>query len=287
MHAARNEGHSEQGHRTERAYPRYDRRVIDLNLRTQQLYVAVTVEVATANRDGSDGPTFSGSGFVIRDNQRFVLVTNRHVLQPNWSPARLPPAPAVIAERVTVRTRGIGGNVNAQSTYSWASAEMREVFHEDGSDVAVAELPGGGDTEQVNWLDRDLLAREAEFDGVTISALDFLAVAGYPKIGAEMSSTPIALPGLLACDPRLRDVHPMVPEGALLFQAFSRSGLSGGPVFAPVRGYKVAGDIEMESSGWRVLRIAGVNGGHLQRHDAEQVGLSYFYPSWMVLRLLD
>jgi len=267
--------------------------MIDLGIRSDQLYVAVKLEIEFLRPDAS--PLFvDGTGFVVVDADQplAVVATSRHLLDPGFKPAGVsrPAQPGLRLQAVRGRSwRKVGTGLER---FVWRIESPRVLYHaDDHLDVALLDLndlkvESGSNTLEF-FVYRDMLSTRSEFDGSIISAADMVVTVGYPEINGVATEAPLLIPGMLSSDPRIAEPLPGLPAGIVAYHAFSRSGLSGSPVIAPARGIKVDGGISLESPGWRTTRIVGVNAGHLNRNSHDPMPLSYFCPSWAVLDIID
>jgi len=267
--------------------------VIDLGIRSDQLYVAVKLEMEFLRPDASP-LIVQGTGFVVVDIRRSlaVVVTSRHLLDPAFRPPGTNRKAQLGLRLHEVRGKAWRRSGTGLERFVWRIESPRAMYHlDDHLDVGLLDLndlkvESGSNTLEF-YVPRDLLSPRSDFDGSIISAADMVAVIGYPEINGDATDSPLLIPGILSSDPRISAPLPGLPTDIVAYHAFSRSGMSGAPVVAPTRGLKVTGDISIESADWRGVRIVGVNSGHLRRDSNDPMPLSYFCPSWAVLEILD
>jgi len=268
--------------------------VIDLSLRSDQLYTAVQLQVCFARSDGSAKSPVSGTGFVVVDREQSLaaLTTCRHLVDPKFqAPGRRRSTEAGLS-LISVQGRAWNKHSGSLQPFVWRVDQPEVRFHERAElDVAALDLNDLEVVEGSNsldfWFNREILATRADFDGSTVSAHDMVVTIGYPGLNGQTPEAPLSIPGMVSSDPRVESPIPGLGPGLVAYHAFSRSGLSGSPVVAPTRGFKTEGTILIETPGYRPTKVVGINSGHMNADSSDPMALSFFCPSWAILDLLD
>ena len=145
----------------------------------------------------------------------------------------------------------------------------------------------GNDKPSVSFpLGHGLVATNSDLND-EINVCDFVAFPGYPDWHDKKQRRPILRTGTLSSDPRY-DYHD--PDGnyigqCIAYEAFSSAGSSGSPVFALQIGLKPG--VGITFSGYRPLKLVGINAGHLPAKDNSHSGISIMYKSSAILDIID
>jgi hypothetical protein len=199
---------------------------VDTGFRTPLLYSCRRLEVAWLDLRGEVKLSSRGTGFVIGFEDRPLLVTNRHVVDPVSKDAKY-----VGWSYGQISTIGASVTGDSASTHYFSVSGARVTFGAENADVAVIDLASGaatGDLQPdgslvgiVNYFGSDWLRDSSYFDGSQISAGDPVFMVGHPEIGGEQSALPLLVGGMLSSDPRLR-YH--VPHGRSQAEDFRWAG---------------------------------------------------------------
>ncbi|MGW4439165.1 S1 family peptidase [Streptomyces sp. NPDC004596] len=249
------------------------------------LYSAVRLTVQFSEY-GSIRPTlYTGTGFVVRDGRGHdaarYLVTNRHVVDPNWDERRR-------WELATVRIAGYFQDPrDPRSSPLWQEGVLTEPEVHVAStwhvDLAVLPLNAANRLEVVsgsghfNSLPAEMLALEGDFLSGDITVGRQVLMPGYPGVDDQAAQRPILVGGVIASDPRFPAVLGTKDYPDEVFcHAFSWQGMSGSPVLSMVP--RPATWADLESGGLSVRTVlAGVNAGHFDvRSDSTAGAISRF-----------
>jgi hypothetical protein len=166
-----------------------------------------------------------------------------------------------------------------------------QIFLDDDTenDVALMEIIiSGGDPIQVDkgfhWhFNIESLATEEVFN-TSLEPYDDVAFTGFPSPHDKLAGRPIVRSGKIASDPKFNYSWCAEHKGeCVAYEAFSSSGASGSPVFAPPRGMADRPDLRPRHG-----YLVGINAGHVtdsERYDSHS-GISYFYKSTVILKIL-
>jgi hypothetical protein len=247
------------------------------------LYSAYFLQTKFTSPDGTSIER-SGTGFVLSAKENLpVIVTNRHVLDIDY----LEPTPKY--KDFKLDELSITGRRSDDTAYTFRlHPEARRFLDDDiENDVALIEaLVYEDDTIQfakgLYWhYGIEHLATEEVFN-TSLQPYDDVAFTGFPGSHDKLAGRPIMRSGKIASDPKFNySWRPEYKGNCVAYEAFSSSGASGSPVFAPPRG---AAGIPDSRNGY----LIGVNAGHVL--DSEfyngHSGISYFYKSTVILKIL-
>ncbi|MFD9591216.1 serine protease [Kitasatospora sp. NPDC059973] len=209
----------------------------------RHLYTAVRLTAHTHGRDGAPSKTVvSGTGFIVRSglftgDRKGFLVTNRHVLDPDFVKSRLRTV-------YKVEVAGFVQNSGAWKGVSYLSGNAKPVrftiespepmFADGDHDIALidletAKVPGGcPDLTELSNLN---LACNLDFEQrVHVGAQ--VITPGYPSIDHVTAHRPILVSGTVASNPRESaetGAHQWMDH--VLCHSFGWGGMSGSPVF--------------------------------------------------------
>ncbi|MEU0042238.1 trypsin-like peptidase domain-containing protein [Streptomyces werraensis] len=238
-----------------------------------------------------------GTGFVLsdgpgRDAGRY-LVTNRHVVDPNYEKDRR-------WQLAEVQIRGYFQHPrDPQSSPEWQEAVLATpVVHTlppSAWHVDLAVLPlGTGNAVEVavgsgrfNSLPVRSLASQRDFHESRVTVGRQILMPGYPGIQERVADRPILVGGVIASDPRFpAAVGPHEMRDEVLCHAFSWEGMSGSPVLCLVPRAPSWDDMESGELSTEIV-LAGVNAGHIKvRDDAAAGAISRFVRSDVLAGLL-
>lgn len=265
----------------------------DGRIDTRHLYSALRLTAVMHNSDGSPASGY-GTGFVIEHDlfhgggHKGYLVTNRHVLDPNFK--------RYVGRTLTeVTVKGHYQHVYHAQTRSVPSGDIRQIefkirnpepiFPPEPVDLAVidldaAELEAG--QLDINSIPAYQLAGHGTFERALVTVGSQVLMPGYPAVGQDVADRPILVSGTIASDPRysaaIGGTH--LPASALC-HSFSWSGMSGSPVFAIASNSERSfGEDEKPE-----LVVAGINAGHITSDGAQGV-LTHFVKAPALVQLL-
>src|ERR1700722_10919105 len=246
----------------------------------RHLYSALRLRVFMYEPDGSNSNIVgSGTGFVIEGTlgtpavgeRGGYLVTNRHVLDPNF---------VKFTGRCVDRVEA-SGFVQAADTWNgqltllgnarpvkFTIQSPQPQFADGGSDADVAvidletaAIPGGRPI--IDELSYFKIAKTDDFNN-RLHVGSQVLIPGYPSIEQVTAERPILVSGTVASDPReAAEIGPIKFEKNVLCHSFSWGGMSGSPVFALLQKKPFA----------RELYLVGVNRGHLRVGGANEGAL--------------
>jgi hypothetical protein len=238
-----------------------------------------------------------GTGFIVRvmnfggyGQSAEFLVTNRHVLDPAFGPEG-----SVTRAQGDLTVSGYHQRRGRRMRPTPVKAVVRdpEPIYPDDPDIDLALIRFDRRDREViegdGWFtsfDEGQIAAPWVYDDADVHAGTQVLSAGYPSLGGQTNTTrPILVGGVVASDPRFPSEFEgtTYPESALC-HAFSRSGMSGAPVFAPIP--KKRWDDESDEPIAFALGIIGVNAGHLRTPGASDGVISHFVKSTALLRVL-
>lgn len=246
------------------------------------IYAACQIGVQFETPWGEVHDASTGTGFVVTDKQdRPWVVTNRHVLEPNFRGDQ-PKYAGFKLCAVKLFGRRADGSV---FDYVIDPSKGRILFHDNvETDVALLEpwvtSTNGDDLNQLGrYFTLDQLADDAYFQD-ELYPVDVVCTPGYPDPHDKLSRRPIMRTGTIASDPRYNYTWDKTARGDVVaYDGFSLPGASGSPVFALGRG---ASSVKQDS---RAGRVVGVNAGHINNIGGH-TGISWFYKATVIPEIL-
>lgn len=262
-------------------------------LRHEVLYSVGHMRVLFANQSNE---TFEKTAtcFSVKKESTLILVTNRHVFDPSYSPDG---ARYVGYKFWKALIQVFGADEQGLPTRS-------SIFYMDSdrntplwngscdTDVAIVYSPQVGNKDPDRADDKrfdycvsfDELATEVELRQ-DLMPFDMVAFPSFPEWHDQKFGRAIIRGGTIACDPRFEYSHPSVRgEQNIVYEGFSFGGSSGSPIFALPKVAPI-GFSGVERT-FRRLFVAGVNAGSLNSA-GQHSGLSYFVKSSEVRRLIE
>jgi hypothetical protein len=265
----------------------------------RHLYSALRLSVYTYESDGSNSNTVgSGTGFVMESTlgtgeRGGYLVTNRHVLDPNFAKFtgrrvdRVEASGFVQAADTWEGQPVLLGNARPVE-FTIQSPQPRFADGGGDADVAVIDLetaviPDGRPI--LDELSNFKVANTEDFNNRLHVGAQVL-IPGYPSIDQVTAERPILISGTVASDPReTAEIGPKKFEKNVLCHSFSWGGMSGSPVFALLPRRSLNWD-DVGHGNSRELYLVGVNRGHLRVGGANEGALTYFVKSSVLAKLL-
>lgn len=226
--------------------------------------------------------TGQGTAFVIAlDSNGLAIVTNRHVIDLNYK--ELSPKYKAFKRTSVVLT----GRRNDDSLYRFSIDLASEAHFSEEilNDVAVFVNPRVHEIE--NMIGTKLHYRfgieelaDENFFNLELTPFDVVAFSGFPEEHDRLAERPLIRGGRIASDPKFDfSIDGKLAGQCVAYEAFSHGGASGSPVYALTKGLQ-------GQSGARTGRLVGINAGHLKRDMGQHTGLSYFYRSTVILKIL-
>lgn len=253
----------------------------------ERAYAVRRVSRVHEQRDGSTKETDGGTAFIVgrrcavHGTVPGFVVTCNHVVWPRLNPAD--PGESV-GRTIELRLRSweqMGDRHYLVGTRRIDVSGLEEP-REDG--IFVHPANGEGDDIR-SWIPyeelwtADRAAKEA-YQGRSVY------LAGYPDKPGFTSDRPVLSSGVLATDPRYSASMSGQATHTVLFQGFSWSGMSGGPVLAGQVGLTPSASIKV--TGHMPLAVAGVNCGHISDGRlGGHSGWSGLFPSWLIRSAID
>lgn len=275
-------------------------------LRRNWQYSAKKLSVEFLAPGGAASRVRTGTAFVLFDNAKLiVLVTNAHMVDPARTDDPLDgyhPAECEISSWVAP-SNGIAPPLKRRFAKASFEKDSKRIAISESEDVAAiaftrhehkpsAELHKGDAPDHAegcfitDWTVKAEALATDEYLSRFLSIGSPVGVFGFPKVaGIEFDERPVGIFGTVASDPRVTNPTSETPGRAVLYQAMSRMGMSGGIVVADEYGLRLAGDYEGER--YQSPKVVGVNAGHLYLPKGEHAGLSYFYRADAIREVLS
>lgn len=246
-------------------------------------------------RNGKDIKKYTGTGFFVVKDSKPYLITNRHVAEPDYK------NPMLEGYRLTEVV--FHNRIFNEQTHKVDLEECHMVIwnlelpDDPNDDVACFYKMAGVDPFCVSCFIPISFLATKEMIEKKIYVCDSIAFIGFPDVYDHKNNLAILRTGAISSDPRLdysfsEDVN---LGHVIAYEAFSKGGSSGSPVFALQKGFSVDGNIIKTSEGFfREVCLVGINAGSLThtvklkddvKYDEHQQ-LSYMYKSDIILDLI-
>lgn len=256
---------------------------------------AVTQLQCTCRKD-SDTKVYSGTGFfVVKDNEPY-LITNRHVAEPNYKNPSLDGYKLV---EVVFHNRKFNEQTQKVDLEECRMINWNLQLPEDkNDDVACFYKMGVNNPFSINCFVPISFLATKEIIENKISVCDSIAFIGFPEVYDHKNNLAILRTGTISSDPRLDYSYSQLVDlgHVIAYEAFSKGGSSGSPVFALQKGFSVNGDFLKAREGfYREVCLVGINAGSVihkvtlkddVKYDEHQQ-LSYMYKSYIILDLIE
>ncbi|WP_328580463.1 trypsin-like peptidase domain-containing protein [Streptomyces sp. NBC_00370] len=214
------------------------------------------------------------------------LVTNRHVLDPNFRQPR-----GWALGGLTIRGHHQPTDPEQLPTPQEVTLKQPDVMFPSGPvDLAFVRLDSTREaaSAKFNALEPSALAGKEHFESGRITVGTPVLASGYPGIGGVSADRPILVGGVVASDPRYpAAIGELCKPGEVLCHSFSWSGMSGAPVLCRIPHPTVDWE-SLETNSFDQAFLAGVNVGHVDINgDTTAAGtLTRFIRSDIVVDLL-
>lgn len=269
---------------------------MDHGLASDIIYRAVRVKTVFAEPNKEVNGL--GTGFFVKTKRGLHLVTNRHVVDPNYEKRRDQELKSVSVtifskDETTQRPDHSMELKFPDCDFNFAQDYRNDVavLHTKGVSFDLGDMHKfkgvGGHTVNV-----DELATRDDFEKIMPG--DFLSFVGYPEWA---TARPILRSGCIASDPRYNDEYQRKSGDVVLFEGFSSAGGSGSPVFSHRRSVHVfVGEGGLMRYQYRQNNpprgplLIGVNAGHIidkSQGLPQHAGLSCFYKSYVFREMIE
>ncbi len=252
-------------------------------------YLYTAKKVVATWVDGQRTAESQGTGFfILKGNKEIVFVTNRHVIDPEYAD---PKYKGYKFYNLRIETFTASNSVGWPLELSSATIAKTKIGFDVNphNDVACLMDMLVNDALVASFhIPYDMLATEEWID-TKLSVCDQIAYPGFPMWFDHKKNAPIFRMGTIASDPRGDySFQENEPEAArIAYEGFSSCGASGSPVFAVQKGFKVSGAIEAPEDFFRPVKLVGINAGHYTDEKERHSGISFFYKSSVIKRIID
>lgn len=258
-------------------------------------YLYAVTRLQCICRKGSEVRTYFGTGFFIDKEHKPYLITNRHVAEPSYNDASYE---GCVLESIILHNRKYNSDTHKVDLEECKIVEWKLVLPNDlNDDVACFfDLQGTTPFSVTCYIPFTFLAPKEIFEA-EISVCDFIAFIGFPAVYDHKNNLPILRTGTISSDPRLDYSYSEAKDigHVIAYEAFSKHGSSGSPVFALQKGFRVGGAISTCDGFYRKVYLIGINAGSVTqtvklkddlKYDEHQQ-LSYMYKSYIVITLIE
>ena len=263
---------------------------------TNQFLYAVTQLQCTCQK-GSDIKRYTGTGFFIEKDKIPYLITNRHVAEPGYKD---PSLEGYKLKEIVFHNRKYNEQTHKVDLEECHIVVWNLQVPEDPNDdvACLYKLGGLRPFSGVScFIPMSFLATKEALQE-KISVCDFIAFIGFPEVYDHKNNLAILRTGTISSDPRLDySFSKEIDLGHVIaYEAFSKDGSSGSPVFALQKGFSIEGNFLKASEGFfREVCLVGINAGCLTqtvelKEDIkykEHQQLSYMYKSDLIIDLIE
>ena len=264
------------------------------------LYTAKKLVVRFSN--GLENHDVTGTCFFINKNNDLYLITNRHMVDYEYS-------------------TGVNGfNIALAIVESFSEVDdQKRPFHskkivimnhenfvfpnELTEDVAILKSPTSINSIPIICPIPFELVADDLWINEKLSVCDSIAYPGFPEFHDVHNNAPIFRMGTISSDPRAMYSGEIgVPQSRkIAFEGFSSSGSSGSPVYACQKGFPIGSGLEAPPNFYREVKLIGINSGHfntlvnVEDNNYEKInafsvghsGISYFFKSTIIIELIN
>lgn len=247
-------------------------------------------------KNGIDVKRYSGTGFFIVKDNELYLITNRHVAEPGYKDASLK---GYILDEIVFHNRRFNEQTHKVDLEECHMVSWNLQIPEDPNDDVACfyEMVGKSPFCVSSFIPVSFLATKEMIEN-KISVCDFIAFIGFPEVYDHKNNLAILRTGTISSDPRLNYSYSQDEclGHVIAYEAFSKGGSSGSPVFALQKGFSISGDIiETSENFYRKVCLVGINAGSVEKtvnlkDDVkynEHQQLSYMYKSYVILDLIE
>ena len=251
----------------------------------QYLYASTKLIVTNIAPDGNSLAIFTGTGFVVKKDGEFYLLTNRHVVDITYTEENREKYPGYKLLKIEFDTRKYvenDGNPRVEvknyvlHSYDLEYAETKEDDIACLHKMVVEQLNGKLDILAINYK---MLATSDFIKN--LSVCDFIAFIGFPvDTYDKYNMMPVLRSGVIASDPRLDyNTQSKFQGHKIAYEAFSTGGASGSPVFALQKGFPLGGGLKGPEGFYRETKLIGINAGSIRLpikdKDGKEVGVQH------------
>ena len=242
-------------------------------------WLLATVKVQVGFSSGAEKQFRKGSGFLVSVEDEILLVTNRHVIDLEYSDQNF-------------RGKGYELSTIVMSTFEGSERYVTHIgeadvsWHSDSRvDIAfLKNMKAIGVRGRLTFVPTEIIGDENYLEK-DLGWGDQVSFSSFQAWTSTESEYPIVRTGIVSSDPvsgyvfegtRVRDIF--------LLEAFSFKGSSGSPVFANAKGIKVGPTFT--GGGFRPAKLIGVMVGRMEIGGGLHPGLSYCHRSDLLLRMI-
>ncbi len=233
-------------------------------LNNSYLYAAKKIQVVFSN--GKTSKPIQGTGFFIEKEDKIILVTNRHMVDPLFYSPDL--VDYSIISFIIESYQSFDENRKPIYFNLGEVVNFNEfIVAADSNDVAClfnVKIKNPGFTIN-SCIDYEMLADE-RWINEKLCVCDSIAYPGFPQWYDKKNNTPIFRMGTIASDPRFNYSYSSVNYqnrlAIVAYEGFSTGGSSGSPVFAVQKGFQIGTGLKAPSDFFREVKLIGINAGH-------------------------
>lgn len=261
---------------------------------SNQFLYAVTNITVNYEQEGKLQSILGTGFFIVKDNKTY-LITNNHILNPNYGESN--PKPFII-KLISFDSRSFDTSTRSIIYSSNVISNCQTVFDDnDFNDVACIyniQLRNNQRIDNIR-IPYDMLASQEDYDK-SLSVCDQVAIIGFPVNADKQNHMPILRTGYISSDPRLDYSYDATRHlgQCVAYEAYAKPGFSGSPVFTTQVGFEVSGILSASEGFYRPVKLVGIQSKFLTEKVSfgteiykEHSQLSIFYKSTIIKSLID
>lgn len=252
-------------------------------------YIYAVSKITLVISNGTDNVSIQGTGFFIVKENDLFLITNRHVVQPEW---KEPKYQGYKLLSITFDRRDYNETTKNVEVETIEMKSYNMLFAENDIDdiacITNIEVNDCWSKKTPICIEYSMLANSENFEK-DLSICDSVAIIGFPIVYDHKHNMPILRSGVISSDPRLDYSFNGRDNGhALAYEAFSTSGASGSPVFAIQKGFKIGDGLKAPDGFYRPVMLIGINAGNIETNpDKVHQQMSYMFKSDQIIKLIE
>lgn len=252
-------------------------------------YIYAVSKITLVISNGTDNVSIQGTGFFIVKENELFLITNRHVVQPDW---KEPKYQGYKLLSITFDRRDYNETTKNVEVETIEMKSYNMLFAENDIDdiacITNIEVNDCWSKKTPICIEYSMLANSENFEK-DLSICDSVAIIGFPIVYDHKHNMPILRSGVISSDPRLDYSFNGRDNGhALAYEAFSTSGASGSPVFAIQKGFKIGDGLKAPDEFYKPVMLIGINAGSIETNpDKVHQQMSYMFKSDQIIKLIE
>lgn len=252
------------------------------------IYMYAVSRIIVRISNGISESILSGTGFFVKKDNGVFLITNRHIIQPEWSDVKYQGYKLV---SVSFDCRSYNDSTKTVETENIPIKSFEVKYADNNKDdiACITNIATNNNPQKVPiCMEYSMLANSEHFEK-DFCICDQVAVIGFPVVYDHKNNMPVLRSGVISTDPRLDYSFDGNDNGHILgYEAFSTNGNSGSPVFAIQKGFKLGAGLRAPDGFYRPVMLIGINAGSiLSQPEGIHQQMSYMFKSDQIIKLIE